>query len=473
MPICSAEDQVNLTIGLDYGQQTDGNIPDLQLQNRARRIQKEYPKHTKKAVFQFLLAKSVNGQLKGHETREASVAFSVSMRTVQRIWDEGKHCLDQGTEPTFEGKRSNRGRKKKEFDTSKIRELPISKRGTLRDVSTHMNVSVSTAHNRLKDGTIKRVSNSLKPLLTNENKKERLKWCLSMLDPRTVPHNPVFKGLFDVVVIDEKWFYITKRTARYYTTPDEQQPTRSSKNKNFIPKIMFLCALARPRFDSEGNCTFDGKIGCFPFVTYEPAKRSSKNRPAGTIELKPMDTVRMGVSREYLVKKIIPAIQEKWPPEDVHSPIYIQQDNAPSHVNPDDIIFCEAAKKDGFDIRLMLQPANSPDLNICDLGFFNSIQSIQYKTSSKSTEELVSAVLEAFADYPPSKLNRIFLSFHACMNEVIKIGGGNEYKVPHIRKGVLERQDCLPVQLGCDAEVVAAAMSQISDAGLIDAAPTS
>jgi hypothetical protein len=158
---------------------------------------------------------------------------------------------------------------------------------------------------------------------------------------------------------------------------------------------MFLCALARPRFDSEGNCTFDGKIGCFPFVTYEPAKRSSKNRPAGTIELKPMDTVRMGVSREYLVKKIIPAIREKWPPEDVHSPIYIQQDNAPSHVNPDDIIFCEAAKKDGFDIRLMLQPANSPDLNICDLGFFNSIQSIQYKTSSKSTEELVSAVLEA------------------------------------------------------------------------------
>jgi hypothetical protein len=33
------------------------------------------------------------------------------------------------------------------------------------------------------------------------------------------------------------------------------------------------------------------------------------------------------------------------------------------------------------------------------------------------------------------------------MREVMKIGGGNEYDVPHIRKGMLERQGCLPLQL--------------------------
>jgi len=57
-------------------------------------------------------------------------------------------------------------------------------------------------------------------------------------------------------------------------------------------------------------------------------------------------------------------------------------------------MFCEVAKLDGFDMRLVCQPANSSDFNVLDLGFFNSIQSIQYKTSSKTTEELVAAVDE-------------------------------------------------------------------------------
>ena len=133
-----------------------------------------------------------------------------------------------------------------------------------------------------REGIIKRVSNSIKPYLTDKNKKDRLKWCLSMLDPMSIPNDPVFKGLFDFVFIDEKWFNITRKTERYYTVQGEHEPTRTCKNKNYIPKIMLLTALARPRFDFDGNCTFDGKIGCFPFVTYEPAKRSSANRPAGT-----------------------------------------------------------------------------------------------------------------------------------------------------------------------------------------------
>jgi hypothetical protein len=30
--------------------------------------------------------------------------------------------------------------------------------------------------------------------------------------------------------------------------------------------VMFLTAVAKPRYDDEGNCTFDGKIGIWPFV---------------------------------------------------------------------------------------------------------------------------------------------------------------------------------------------------------------
>jgi hypothetical protein len=166
------------------------------------------------------------------------------------------------------------------------------RRTTLKDVSKELGVSTIKLHKMKRESAIERVSNSLKSFLTHKNKKERLKWCISMLDPRSIPHNPIFKDLFDFVFIYEKWFNIPRKTERYYKAPDEPQPTRTCKNKNFIPKLMVLGAFVRPRFDSQENCIFDGKIGCFPFVISEAAKRSSKNRRVGTIEIKPLDSIK-------------------------------------------------------------------------------------------------------------------------------------------------------------------------------------
>jgi hypothetical protein len=52
---------------------------------------------------------------------------------------------------------------------------------------------------------------------------------------------------------------------------------------------------------------------------------------------------------------------------------------------------------------------------------------------------------EAFDCYSVRQANRIFLTLHGCMKEVMKLGGGNGYDVPHIRKGMLDRQGCLPL----------------------------
>ena len=35
----------------------------------------------------------------------------------------------------------------------------------------------------------------------------------------------------------------------------------SHADKNAIGKVMFLTAVAKPRYDNQGNCTFDGKLG--------------------------------------------------------------------------------------------------------------------------------------------------------------------------------------------------------------------
>jgi hypothetical protein len=89
---------------------------------------------------------------------------------------------------------------------------------------------------------------------------------------------------------------------------------------------------------------------------------------------------------------VLPNIRAKWPREDVDKPIFIQQDNAPTHLKLDDPEFCEHAKQEGLDIRLICQPPNSPDFNILDLGFFRAIQAIQFKKNEKTLEALVTPV---------------------------------------------------------------------------------
>lgn len=44
----------------------------------------------------------------------------------------------------------------------------------------------------------------------------------------------------------------------------------------------------------------------------------------------------------------------------------------------------------------MCQPANSPDLNVLDLGFFSVIQSLRYKDYVRIIDELVIVVEKTF-----------------------------------------------------------------------------
>lgn len=108
------------------------------------------------------------------------------------------------------------------------------------------------------------------------------------------------------------------------------------------------------------------------------------------------------------------------------------------------------AKKDGFDINLVCQPPNSPDLNVLDLGFFRSIQTLQHQEAPKNVDELLAAVDKAFNELSPQCLTNVFLSLQSCMLEVIKSFGNNTYKLPHIGKDQLSRTGRLPLTMNCD-----------------------
>jgi hypothetical protein len=233
-----------------------------------------------------------NGRLKKGTYKSVASLYSVSISAIKRIWMRFKETGDVSHKKT-----KNCGRKRVQIDRDQFRRIPFSKRSTLRDLESELKVSKSSLHRSQKHGTIRRHSNSIKPFIKEENKIVRLKFILSMLENGTIPHDPTFKTMHNIVYIDEKWFYMTKKNTNYYLLPEEDEPYRACQSKKFIGKVMFLGAIARPRFDAEWNVTFYGKIGIFPFVIQEPAKRTSVNRVAGTLVTKPITSVNREVSK--------------------------------------------------------------------------------------------------------------------------------------------------------------------------------
>ena len=100
----------------------------------------------------------------------------------------------------------------------------LHRRTTIRSVAAALDVSKSTMHRRIKEGNLKRHSNAIKPRLKEDNKKALLKLSLSMVDKCTLPNLQKFVDMYDIVYIDEKWFYMTKKKENCYLHLVEEEP---------------------------------------------------------------------------------------------------------------------------------------------------------------------------------------------------------------------------------------------------------
>jgi hypothetical protein len=196
---------------------------------------------------------------------------------------------------------------------------------------------------------------------------------------------------------------------------------------------MFLVAMARPRTFADGT-SFDGKVGIWELTEMVAAKKKSKNRPAGTMEMKgkSMDadfyydlfTNNGGVFQS--IKEKMPWLGEKI--------VYIQQDGAKPHTGKGVIERVEAAGSvDGWRFSMKTQPAQSPDLNILDLGFFHSLKTraAHLKIVAKNKVQLVAKIKEAFAQYPSETLDHIWATLFAVYNCILQCNGDNQYLLPH------------------------------------------
>ncbi|KAF0707721.1 hypothetical protein AaE_013489 [Aphanomyces astaci] len=219
-------------------------------------------------------------------------------------------------------------------------------------------------------------------------------------------------AMYDTVHVDEKWFFMTRLQRKVIGAPGEKIKQRTCKSKRHLLKVMFLSAVARPRWDDTKQQWFDGKICTWHFTETVLAQRRSCRRDAGT----PVMNVTRPTYKAMLIDNVIPSIRSKWPSGESRA-IKIQQGNARPHMPPSDVDIVAACKAEGWDMQVVFQPPNSPDLNVLDLGFFHAIQTLQVENHSSSLEEIVAATEEAWTRVSPLTLNKNFFTLQRCLEE--------------------------------------------------------
>ena len=422
---------------------------------------RELTNEEREAVVSFLLGHLQGDALPQGIINQTAKNFRVSRQTISKIWNISVKARLNGNFSLSVVHKKNYGiRNHLLYDPhslkNELKQLKLGQRSTLRAASKNLGVSTTTLLRAMEEGVVKAHSSRLRPSLTEENELYRYEFCRG-----EIRENGLFKDMLDRVHVDEKWFYCDLVTKRVFLADDEQEPYRTTKHKSHIDKVMFLCAVARPRFDHAANRMWDGKIGIWPFARLSPALRSSVNRPAGTMEWRTFK-VDKEAYKTMIIDHVVPAIVRKCPISMLDKGVRIQQDNATSHIENDDTDFLAAIEATGVNITIYSQPPNSPDLNVLDLGFFFSLQSMVAKEGTRNKDVLIEVVKRKYNEYPQYKINHVFLSLQVAMQEVIMCNGGNNYKLKHMSKTQLERNGHLPMSIAVSTGVLDA-MKAVDD----------
>ncbi|VFQ71258.1 unnamed protein product [Cuscuta campestris] len=217
--------------------------------------------------------------------------------------------------------------------------------------------------------------------------------------------------------------------------------------------FIFFCFAGNCTSWSPANTHEYEEVGEHNEAETVQAQKKSKNRAKEVLEVNPITSVTKQVTKDMLIKHVIPCIQEKWPAQ-LSKDVHIQQDNARPHIQGLDSDFMAAGNTNGFHITLNNQPPNSPDLNVLDLGFFRAIQSLKEQCAPISVPELLEAVQRAYNALNPETLNKVWLTYQQVLTKVMEHEGSNNYRLPHMGKDRLAREGNLPKSLSIDLDLI-------------------
>ena len=129
-----------------------------------------------------------------------------------------------------------------------IAQLPLEDCHNLRSLSNATGLSLGTLHRWFREGMFVRHSSAILPHLTDKQKVARVKWVLEHVRP-----SGLFEDMYNVVAVDEKRFYLKTLQQKYYLSEDKPKPICKNKSKKYIPKVMFLAAVAQHAQATKGD----------------------------------------------------------------------------------------------------------------------------------------------------------------------------------------------------------------------------
>lgn len=88
-----------------------------------------------------------------------------------------------------------------------------------------------------------------------------------------------------------------------------------------------------------------------------------------------------------------------------------------------------------------------------DLGFFYSIQSLQFKERTEILVEMLARVHFAFEALSYETLENTFLTLQQVMSSVLRVKGGNNYKLPRMHKDYMRHLGVLPTVIDLDVDL--------------------
>lgn len=185
--------------------------------------------------------------------------------------------------------------------------------------------------------------------------------------------------------------------------------------------------------------------------------RTSARRAAGTIETKE-GRVNQETYRVMLMQQLLPAIQSRWPWTSAGERVWVQQDNAPAHISPDDPQFMTSAWQQGLNVQLRCQPrtrrTSTVSTSPSSRPFKRANDSARPGTSTSSSAPSPMRTGSSLVDDQQG-----LLSLQGSMDSCIKDAGGNAFKPLHMAKDKLE-QGRLPVSLHRSPEAAAIVSQQ-------------
>jgi hypothetical protein len=196
---------------------------------------------------------------------------------------------------------------------------------------------------------------------------------------------------------------------------------------------MFMGVVSRPMADID----HDGLFGLFLVA------KNDVTAEGEVVET--VTTMTKEVFVEMIKNKVVPCIKERLRGKDIH--VIIQMDRAGGHGGGRadieegtirELNTWATGKK--LNITFRAQPARSPDLNMCDLGFWHSLQTLVSKlrlecgpseTRTSFKDRFDQAIPDALEEWCRTKACDVLAGVHRelrrKLDQIFELNGGNNY----------------------------------------------